>query len=314
MLPQGLSFFAGKPKSMKSFTMFDCCIAVAQGGPWLERDCSETRGAALHLSLEDPVRRSHPRGQLLASGISPDEDISIVFDAPILGSGLARMIERWISSRGESARLCVIDTWAKVRPSKGHRHATEYERDYGELQPLKHLTDEYSIALVLIHHTTKAMDGDPMSTLHGTTGTLGAVDGAYVLHPRRERPDLMYLSGVHKDLADDVDLALKWDKPSARYHVVGSGEDHQGTDLHQSIRDILMESPGLTPRRIVDALRVSHPSMELSEDDRRAAKAVHRALSRMEQLGMARRNGHRGAWIAQKLGTEGQDEVSHGNH
>jgi len=293
VLPQGLSFFAGKPKSMKSFTMFDCCLAVATGGEWLGYPCE--RGSVLYLSLEDPLRRVQPRARQLAEDLTPDDDISVVFDAPSLGHGLTKLLERWLSSRGSSARLIVIDTWAKVRPAKGKFQGTDYEREYGDLQALKHITDEYNIALVLVHHTIKSAPDDVMDSLHGTTGTLGAVDGAMVLYRRPARPGVVFLQTTHKDAPFNLDLALEWDQEAARYRVLGDAEDYQGTDLQQSIHGVLRRLPGSTPRTIVTELRQLHVQ-GLNDDNKKAANAIAQALQRMKRSGMVSQNGSRGAW------------------
>jgi hypothetical protein len=46
---------------------------------------------------------------------------------------------------------------------------------------LREITDKHKLTLLLIHHTRKQGDDDPLNTLSGSMGLVGSVDGVFVL-------------------------------------------------------------------------------------------------------------------------------------
>lgn len=46
---------------------------------------------------------------------------------------------------------------------------------------LREITNKHRLTLLLIHHTRKMYDPDPLNTISGSTGLIGAVDGVFVL-------------------------------------------------------------------------------------------------------------------------------------
>src|SRR5918997_2559398 len=60
ILPEGVTFLAGRPKLGKSWMVLGLGVAVATGGVALGTKRVE-RGEVLYLSLEDPKRRIHNR-------------------------------------------------------------------------------------------------------------------------------------------------------------------------------------------------------------------------------------------------------------
>ena len=56
-----------------------------------------------------------------------------------------------------------------------------YANDYQIITRLKALADNYSICLLLVHHTRKQQSDDKFDMISGTNGLLGAADGAFLL-------------------------------------------------------------------------------------------------------------------------------------
>ena len=71
------------------------------------------------------------------------------------------------------------DTLQKVREIGGDNYS--YANDYQIITRLKALADNYSICLLLVHHTRKQQSDDKFDMISGTTGLLGAADGAFLL-------------------------------------------------------------------------------------------------------------------------------------
>lgn len=70
-------------------------------------------------------------------------------------------------------------TLQKVREIGGDNYS--YANDYQIITRLKALADNYSICLLLVHHTRKQQSDDKFDMISGTTGLLGAADGAFLL-------------------------------------------------------------------------------------------------------------------------------------
>ena len=68
-------------------------------------------------------------------------------------------------------RLIVIDVFARVRPD-GRANENAYDGDYRALIPLQEWATRTGIAVLLIHHTRKAVADDPLEMLSGTNGWL----------------------------------------------------------------------------------------------------------------------------------------------
>lgn len=56
-----------------------------------------------------------------------------------------------------------------------------YANNYQIITRLKALAGSYGICLLLVHHTRKQQSDDKFDMISGTTGLLGAADGAFLL-------------------------------------------------------------------------------------------------------------------------------------
>jgi hypothetical protein len=56
-----------------------------------------------------------------------------------------------------------------------------YACDYRDMTLLHEITNKHKLTLLLIHHTRKLKDDDPLNTLSGSMGLVGSVDGIFVL-------------------------------------------------------------------------------------------------------------------------------------
>ena len=82
-----------------------------------------------------------------------------------------------------TTKLIVIDTLEHIRNTT---HETSmYSHDYNDIKALRPITEDKDITVLLVHHTRKMFDPDPMNMLTGSTGLVGAVDGVWVLEKEK---------------------------------------------------------------------------------------------------------------------------------
>ncbi len=254
ILPEGLNLLAGKPKQGKSWLALSVSLAIAAGGYALGKQ-PVTQGQVLYLALEDNERRLQSRArQLLASMTSVPNGIEFELRWPRLDQGGLKYLEEYLQSHPE-VRLVVIDTWAKVSPCSKGRQRSQYEEDYEALTPLKHLADAYRVSILAVHHLRKLVADDVLDEISGSIGMTGAVDGALILKRERGQSEAMlYVTG--RDIEQDQQLALVFDRTTATWTLAGDVEEFRRTKERQAIIDVLTEQlpGGMTPRQIAEAL------------------------------------------------------------
>lgn len=254
ILPEGLTLLAGKPKQGKSWLALAISLAIAAGGYALGKQ-PVTQGQVLYLALEDNERRLQSRArQLLASMAEVPDGIEFELRWPRLDQGGLRYLEEYLEAHPQ-VRLVVIDTWAKVSPCSKGRQRSQYEEDYEALTPLKHLPDAYRVSILAIHHLRKLVADDVLDEISGSIGMTGAVDGALILKRERGQDEAtLYVTG--RDIEQDQQLALVFDRTTATWTLAGDVEEFRRTKERQAIIDVLVEQlpDGMTPRQVAEAL------------------------------------------------------------
>jgi hypothetical protein len=242
---EGLTLFGGKPKLGKSWFLLGTAIAVAMGGVALGTIEVE-QGDVLYLALEDNKRRLQKRlSQLLPNGTKP-ERLHYDLNCRRLDDGGLDDIRAWIESR-PGPRLVIVDVLNKVRPAmKGNEGIYDY--DVRSLEGLQTLAAEYSIAVVVIHHTRKAEAEDPFDCLSGSTGLTGTADTTLVL-ARDSQGTTLY--GRGRDI-EEIEAALSFDKTTGQWTMLGAAADVRRSDERNLILDALRESPEpMSPKDIM---------------------------------------------------------------
>lgn len=177
LLPQGMHILCGASKIGKSWMMLRLCLQVANGEPlW---DFEPHKSDVLYLCLEDTFTRIQNRLYNLTDNAPQNLRFAVICNQ--IGGGLHEQIIDYLLEYPET-KLIVIDTLQKVRDSKsGNGKNGMYGSDYDDISALKSIADQYSIAIVAVHHLRKLGDVDDPFQISGTTGITGAVDSSYVL-------------------------------------------------------------------------------------------------------------------------------------
>ena len=249
-LVEGLNILAGKPKIGKSWLCLGVAVAVAQGGKALDAIEVE-RGPVLYLALEDTERRLQQRLAAMLDGGAPPAEFHYECHCDRLDEGGLDAIRGWLRAN-LTARLVMLDTFAKVRPTRDNRQ-NAYDEDYAAAGSLKALADEFGVAVLAVHHERKAQADDFIDAVSGTLGLTGAADTVLVIRRERINADgVLYVTG--RDV-EEAEVALRFDKHSGQWTLLGAAAEYRRSQQRQAIIDTLRANDlGLTAGEIADAL------------------------------------------------------------
>lgn len=94
----------------------------------------------------------------------------------------------------------------------------------------------------------------PWNEISGSTGLAGAVDGALVLRKNRSS-DYLYLYVDGRDIVDQQEIALSYDKTSGVWLYEGTAYDVAVTRKQQEIHELIKQSAqGITAKEIAEKL------------------------------------------------------------
>ena len=248
-LPEGLSILSGSPKVGKSILALHIAVGVAIGGCVLGK-INVQKGQVLYLALEDTQRRIQDRingGELAGEDDIDLSNLDIITEIPRQDIGGTRYLEWWLSNH-KDARLIIIDTLQKFRKlltGKGNM----YSEDYEAISAIKKIADNYSVAILIIHHLKKGMEADWLSEVSGSQGISGAADTIFSL--KRERNSS--LATFHRTGRDveEKDFIMKLD--GFGWTLQDDAEAFTMPEWKRQIIDFLKENPSVTPIQLSEA-------------------------------------------------------------
>ena len=196
LLYPGTYLFAGAPKLGKSFLMAQLAYHISMGlNMW---GFSVRQGTVLYLALEDNYHRLQERLYRMF-GTDSTDNLHFAIKAPDLENGLDEQLEDFIRQHQDTT-LIIIDTLQKIREVGGEKYS--YANDYEIIARMKGFADKHSICLLLVHHTRKQTAGDKFDMISGTTGLLGAADGAFLLQKKKRSSNAATLEVSGRDQPD----------------------------------------------------------------------------------------------------------------
>jgi hypothetical protein len=275
VLCEGLTLFAGRPKLGKSWGVLDWALAVAGERAAFGSIACET-GSVLVLALEDSKRRLRDRLRKLAA--KPNDLMTVCTDWPRIDQGGIEAIREWLDQHPD-ARLVVIDTLAKVRP-RGIANKDAYQADVDALTELQRLANERAVAIVVVHHTRKAIADDWLDSISGTTGLTGTADSLLVLKRERGQADA-FMFGTGRDLPD-LEIPLKFDEQTCRWHKLDmSAPEARATSDQAANLRVLRSACGA-------GLMIN----QIAKMTDRSRQATGQMLRRMEDAGLVEPKGN----------------------
>ncbi len=196
LLYPGTYLFVGAPKIGKSFLMAQLAYHISTGQELWNNPVNQ--GKVLYLALEDDYARLQKRLYRMF-GTDGTDNLFFSVSAKNLNGGLFDQLEKFISNNPDT-KLIIIDTLQKVRESATEKYS--YASDYEVIAQLKKFSSQYSICLLLVHHTRKQNSEDKFDMISGTNGLLGAADGAFLLQKEKRTAKTATLDISGRDQQD----------------------------------------------------------------------------------------------------------------
>lgn len=253
LVAEGVILYAGPPKSGKSWLALNLAIAKAAGASALGRyDCE--RGAVLYLALEDNARRFQGRLAMNLCGQPAPGNAYFAMQWPALDAGGIEALAKFHEEH--RPELIIIDTFAKVRP-KSNGRGRIYDEDYAALSGLKRFADAKHVAIIVIHHTSKASSDDPFATVSGTLGLTGAADAIVIMKRERGRMDaVLHITG--RDV-EEQEIAINFDSRICTWTAMGDADGYRLTEERAAILEVLRRgNTDLSAKEIAAMLEKSY--------------------------------------------------------
>lgn len=170
LLPKaGTSVIAGAPKSGKSTISRQLCIAVAQGGEFLNRKVS--KGKVLYLALEEQANIL--ANQLKKQGLQ-DKDELLIHSGHVNTADKFTALDNLI--KAQSPAILVIDTLILFA---GVQDINSYNETYTNMGRFNEIARQNNCHILFIHHQNKS-DKFGMNTIMGSSAIHASVDVAMI--------------------------------------------------------------------------------------------------------------------------------------
>jgi hypothetical protein len=165
-----------------------------------------------------------------------------------------------------------------MRPKKLERiRDTEFDKniyacDYRDMTTLREITSKHELTLLLIHHTRKLHDDDPLNTLSGSMGLAGSVDGVFVLEKDNRTGHDARLTIANRD-TEGFCFKLRFDPDNCKWVFMGNYDATAEKKADQADKDewlfllvdeFLKDEWSGTATELCNALKVLEPNAEIA--------------------------------------------------
>ena len=235
IIPEGLSFLAGKSKVGKSWLCLQIAVAVATGGRVFGEKVE--RGRVLYLALEDNARRIQER--LQKQNAPGGMDITFLTEWPrsLAAGGLADL-QAEIAQGGY--RLVVLDTFSRVAGGSDQMDVAEMTTVLAGLQRTAQI---YTLAIVLVDHHRKNQGflSDPVDDVLGSRAKSAVADCLLGLYREQGKHEAT-LSMTGRDI-EMRELAMAWDGLTCCWQALGEAgqvrKDSLKSEVLTAVRELL---------------------------------------------------------------------------
>lgn len=187
MLPVGMTFLSGAPKTRKSFFALQIAVAVATGQSFFGR--KTVKCDVVYFDLEGSKSRISTRAGRMSTEIPRNVYVANQLEEK-LSDGLVERI-RDLHRQHPEIRLVIIDTYSRARGNYRGGSANAYDQDVAFLEPIQRMAIDENIAILFVHHDKKGagMMSDSFERLSGTMGISGSADCVMNLVTEGKRAD-----------------------------------------------------------------------------------------------------------------------------
>ena len=229
LIPEGLTFFVGSPKSSKTYLAYSLALSLAYEAQmtqkWLEHYDITLPGPVVYITLEDDEGDSRLRIQELAPWLStiPRDRMLFVhgFDLPRFHEGLVDTLRDEIILPYQPAMVVLDPISYLYSPVKKSGDQFQEVRDM--LLPLRWLGKTYHCAILGIDHRRKksADDVDIFETTYGSNAKLAIADSLLMIV--RDEKEITVHARVRKAMDQTLTLLFEFAQDgTARWHWKGA--------------------------------------------------------------------------------------------
>lgn len=183
VIPEGMTLLVAPPKVGKSWLVLDLAYQLATGGLGLGKIRLDAARPVLYLALEDGPRRLQDRLKKLEVTTGPSR---LFFSTDVPRDQVLERCQNFVNENPQQP-VIILDTLGKVAPP-AQTGESDYQRDYRIGGDLKAIADSVpGAAVIVVHHTRKAVSDDFLDSVSGTQGLAGSADSIILLRrPRNE--------------------------------------------------------------------------------------------------------------------------------
>ena len=268
-VPEGVTLWYNRPKLGKTTALRQLALAAHVGGQFLGEQCD---GAEVwFLSLEEGERLFVKKLRALCADPETARGIRLEFEWPQGAAGVTKLRERLKARVDTRPVLIIIDSLTRFRlPPSDRGHA--FTEDYNAAKLLADLCKEFpGLAIVILHHTTKAMPDDPVSAISGTYGLVAAVD-SYCVMLKQGQQYRLHAGG------------RLWDRDASDFELRRNGGGWEMAGEWDTTAP-----QGLAPKQqqVMDALKSGGKSNKtLAEMTGQSASALSHIMAKLEDRGL----------------------------
>jgi RecA-family ATPase len=269
-VPEGVTLWCGRPKAGKTTALRQLAHAANTGGTFLGEPCTSVE--VWFLSLEEGERLFRKKLSMMQLPIEDLRGIRLEFEWPQGAEGVKALHDRLRERVDARPVLIIIDSLQRFRlPQSDRGHA--FTEDYNAAKLLAELCKEFpGLAIVVLHHTTKAVPDDPVAAISGTYGLTAAAD-SYAIMMKQGLQYRLHAGGRLWD-RDASDYELK--RSDGGWQMVGEWE-------------ATTAPKGLAPKQeqVLEALKSGAKSNRtLAEMTGQSASALSHMLGKLEDRGL----------------------------
>jgi predicted transcriptional regulator len=273
LVPRGVTFMGGAPKSCKTILATQISQAVGNGQK-LFNSLETQKSEVLMLSLEDDDQSLKNRLNAMSPVYPPSPSVTITCKwGEDFGENMT-YLGNYLEDNDKTG-LVIIDTFEKFC---GSGKKNSYSGDYSVIGKIKKMADEHKTSIVLVHHIIKNIPTNWVGAFYGSHGVAGAADG------------LLFLDRIVGT-------------PEAKLHFTGRSLADGSLNLRLNTNFLVWEltnfalSLQLQPERrdIFNILFANQKPMRLSEIAEsvgKSAKTVNNLLKKMVKLNLVIKVAH----------------------
>ena len=298
LIPEGLTFFVGSPKSSKTYLAYSLALSLAHeaihGGSWLNTYEVLHPGPVVYVTLEDDEADSRNRIAELMPDLAqiPRERFLFLhgFDLPRFHEGLVEDLRTQIIERYHPALLVLDPISYLYAPTK--KGGDQFTEVIEMLLPLRALGKDYHCAVLGVDHRRKksADDVDIFETTYGSNAKIAVADSLLMIV--RDQGEITIHARVRKAVDQTLTLGLTFDEHGcAHWEFKGAVDGLLGADTYGECR---VKVCALLAGQAGRAFSLEDIILELGwVDSKQTRNQIKQALFRAEkarEIGRAGRN------------------------